>query len=199
MKLTLAGKLKQTMQDLHSFYSVADACDFGTVLSWVETSPAQLVILSIQAAWSQLVQDHLSNGQPLDPVLKLILQLLDSLAEAVVGDLQPVTRKKCEHLITELVHQRDVTREMIACQVCTADDFNWLRQMRFYFASDAPDPLASVRVDMADASFRYGFEYLGVADRLVQTPLTDKCFLTLTQALHTQLGGSPFGPAGTGE
>ncbi|XP_007951321.1 cytoplasmic dynein 1 heavy chain 1 [Orycteropus afer afer] len=120
-------------------------------------------------------------------------------ADSVLMEQPPLRRRKLEHLITELVHQRDVTRSLMKSKVDNPKSFEWLSQMRFYFDPKQTDVLQQLSIQMANAKFNYGFEYLGVQDKLVQTPLTDRCYLTMTQALEARLGGSPFGPAGTGK
>ncbi|KAJ1930559.1 dynein heavy chain [Tieghemiomyces parasiticus] len=200
MRVTLAERLGAAVTDLIPVYTAAQA-ETGAWLAWADAHPAQLVVLAAQAVWTGQVEAAL-RARDLTGALGRIEAALGILADAVLTPLAALTRRKCEHLITELVHQRDVVRQL-AQETLPDDDgtlpFAWLYHMRYYYNSEPADPLARLTVRMADAAFPYGFEYLGVPDRLVQTPLTDRCYLTLTQALHAQLGGSPFGPAGTGK
>jgi dynein heavy chain 1 len=199
MQLSLAHLLTASVDELQTFYGISGKLSIVELQAWTEKYPAQLVTLAIQVAWTAAIEEAFESGESLEGPLDTILQGLDLLADVVLTELAPVTRRKCEHLITELVHQRDVTRTLIAQNVTTNKAFSWLYQMRFYLDRLVENPLERLAIRVADSSFPYGWEYLGVPDRLVQTPLTDKCYLTLTQALNNQLGGSPFGPAGTGK
>ena len=197
MRKSLAILLCESVSELQVFYG--SGLEMGPLMTWMEKYPAQLVTLAIQVAWTGAVEASFQQRSVPEGPLSTVHKGLELLADVVLTELAPVTRRKCEHLITELVHQRDVTRTLIQQGVSDNTPFAWLYQMRFYLDAGVANPLNCLSIRVSDTSFPYGWEYLGVPDRLVQTPLTDRCYLTLTQALDTQLGGAPFGPAGTGE
>ncbi|KNC81233.1 hypothetical protein SARC_06434, partial [Sphaeroforma arctica JP610] len=140
----------------------------------------------------------LQAGSDLKEVVSSLEAKLEGLASTILVPQEPRRRRKIENIITELVHKRDVTRELANNKVADITSFDWLQQMRFYHDTQQ-EPTKQLTISIADATFFYGFEYLGVVDKLVQTPLTDRMYLTMTQALKNRLGGSPFGPAGTGK
>lgn len=175
----------------------------GVFVDWAKKFPAQVMILATLINWSMGVDDALQkegdSKASLELVLRGIEQKLEIMAKTVLLDLPPEARKKFEQLITELVHQRDVTKSLLDDNVSNPRDFKWLYNLRFQYNPEAEKLTEKLSISLSNAQFFYGFEYLGIGERLVQTPLTDRCYLTLTQALHFRMGGSPFGPAGTGK
>ncbi|KAF7461422.1 hypothetical protein GHT09_014996 [Marmota monax] len=80
-------------------------------------------------------------------------------------------------------------------QVESSQAFTWQSQLRHRWDEEKKHCFANI----CDAQIQYSYEYLGNTPRLVITPLTDRCYITLTQSLHLIMGGAPAGPAGTGK
>ena len=205
MQDTLALLLEQAVSEDSLSAESSSSIDENskdTFVEWTTKFPAQVMILAAQINWSMGVDKALGtqdSKKALASVLKVLEWKLEAMATTVLLELPPDSRKKFEQLITELVRQRDVVRQLSDESVSSPTDFRWLYHLRYHYNPKAPKLTEKLSVSLSNATFHYGFEYMGIGERLVQTPLTDKCFLTLTQALHFRLGGSPFGPAGTGK
>ena len=198
MKITLAELLAEAVEKYRTIFSPADL-DSGSLHQYINAFPAQVVVLATQVVWTGAVDGALaSQGEDLQYLYDTEVKLLEVLASMVLGNLEAFMRKKCEHLITEFVHQRDTIGKLLEARASSPNHYLWLIHMRYQYKAEG-DFIHRLRVKMANADLEYGFEYLGVPERLVRTPLTDRCFLTLTQAMAQRLGGSPYGPAGTGK
>merc|ERR1719361_174792 len=82
---------------------------------------------------------------------------------------------------------------------CTnANAFEWTSQLRFEYVKEDGE-VGKAYALQTNSRFNYEYEYQGNNGRLVVTPLTDRCYLTLTTAMNLCLGASPQGPAGTGK
>lgn len=198
MRITLAELLAEAVDQYTPIFS-NEKIEQAALNDFMAAYPSQIVVLATQVAWTTAVDQALADGgKGLQSLFDREVQVLRLLADTVLGDLEVLMRKKCEQLITECVHQRDTIEKLIQLNASTPTHYMWLLQMRYVYDSQA-DYLDRLHIKMANAKLNYGFEYLGVPDRLVRTPLTDRCFLTLTQGLCQRLGGSPYGPAGTGK
>ena len=186
------------------------ASEFNTlaISELFEKYPAQISLLAIQYLWTFDCEDAIRRAKTekgtLNAMTKRQAALLEELINMTLLDLSAHKwdRRKLETMITIHVHQVEVAQELVKLKTKALDDFDWQKQCRFYWKSDieddCPGPGGCV-ITIADVEFQYCYEYCGVKERLCITPLTDRCYVTLSQALGMYLGGAPAGPAGTGK
>ncbi|XP_043259684.1 dynein axonemal heavy chain 1-like [Colletes gigas] len=160
---------------------------------WVYMWPGQVTLCCGQTYWTAHVEDGILKNK-LRAYFDELLDQLDDLRELVRGPQTEIQRLMLEAVITIEVHARDVLHTLVEERVSNVNDFDWISQLRYYWVDDS-----ELKVRAVNAEFPYGYEYLGNTGRLVITPLTDRCYLTLTGALHLKFGGAPAGPAGTGK
>ena len=168
---------------------------------WVLNWAGQLTLTSSLIQWTsdctKALQQVKERGEkrPLKSLKKKQVSLLEKYSEMVRGRLDKMQRAKIVALITIEVHARDVIERMAKGNCTDVNTFEWLLQLRFYWDRELDDCV----IRQTNTHFRYNYEYLGCSGRLVITPLTDRCYVTLTTAMHLYRGGSPKGPAGTGK
>uniref|UniRef100_A0A8B9IAP8 Dynein axonemal heavy chain 9 n=1 Tax=Anser brachyrhynchus TaxID=132585 RepID=A0A8B9IAP8_9AVES len=164
---------------------------------WLFDYPAQVALSCTQIWWTTevgiafaRVEEGYENA--MKEYHKKQVTQLNTLVTMLIGQLSKGDRQKIMTICTIDVHARDVVAKMI---VDNAQAFVWLSQLRHRWSDEERHCFANI----CDAQFLYSYEYLGNTPRLVITPLTDRCYITLTQSLHLTMSGAPAGPAGTGK
>ncbi|XP_062301425.1 dynein axonemal heavy chain 2 [Scomber scombrus] len=193
MRLTLKDRLNDCLGALKRMTAHRD--------KWVKDWPGQMLITASQIQWTTDVTHALitskerADKSSLKSIKKKQVSMLNTYSEIIRGNLSKVLRLKIVALVTVEVHARDVIDKLAKAGCNDVNAFEWLSQLRLYWEKDVEDCV----IRQTNTRFKYGYEYLGNSGRLVITPLTDRCYMTLTTALHLHRGGSPKGPAGTGK
>uniref|UniRef100_H2Y9A0 Dynein axonemal heavy chain 11 n=1 Tax=Ciona savignyi TaxID=51511 RepID=H2Y9A0_CIOSA len=167
---------------------------------WLFDYPAQVALTSSQIWWTTEVGiafEKLEEGfeNAMKDYNKKQVNQLNTLIAHLLGDLDPLDRQNIMTICTIDVHNRDVVGKLISEKVMSSQAFTWLSQLRHRWDDDVRNCFANI----CNAQFLYQYEYLGNTSRLVITPLTDRCYITLTQSLNLTMSGAPAGPAGTGK
>ncbi|XP_045464438.1 dynein axonemal heavy chain 8-like isoform X2 [Harmonia axyridis] len=159
----------------------------------------QAGLLGLQLLWTSNAELALKKCKIDRMIMKNtnqnFLDLLNALIDLTSKNLTKMERIRFETMVTIHVHQRDIFDNMVKLKIRYITDFEWQKQSRFYFNEDSDE----VTVGITDVIFIYQDEYLGITERLAITPLTDRCYITLAQAIWINMGGAPAGPAGTGK
>jgi dynein heavy chain len=180
---------------------------------WLEHYCAQLALVVTQILWTEetnRVFEELESGSEtaMKDYKRVCDDRIEKLIKRVQTDLTNETRVKIITIITIDVHARDVVDGFVQKRLIDMTSFAWQSQLRFHWqqcpkgqdlVSFTPEELKTCVIRICDWVTIYLYEYIGNCGRLVITPLTDRCYITLSQALNLTLGGAPAGPAGTGK
>lgn len=169
-------------------------------IPWILDHIGMVTIVGTQIWWTWSVEDVFrrvkeGNKHAMKEESSRETSNLIALIDLVRTDLDRLQMKKVNTLIILDVHARDIVDRFVRDSILDAREFEWESQLRFYWDRDVDD----IVVRQCTGDFRYCYEYEGLNGRLVITPLTDRCVMTLTTALTFKLGGAPAGPAGTGK
>uniref|UniRef100_A0A673VC35 Dynein axonemal heavy chain 10 n=1 Tax=Suricata suricatta TaxID=37032 RepID=A0A673VC35_SURSU len=175
-------------------------CEGKSRVDWMLVYPGMVVLAASQVWWTWEVEDvfrQVQKGekQAMKDYGKKMHKQIAQLVTRITTPLSKNDRKKYNTVLIIDVHARDIVDSFIRGSILDAREFEWESQLRFYWDRE-PDEL---NIRQCTGTFGYGYEYMGLNGRLVITPLTDRIYLTLTQALSMYLGGAPAGPAGTGK
>ena len=169
------------------------------MLSQIKAGKGQILLTYAMIEWTAQITQALESmaanpaTQPLKKVKANYKKKTELLIECVEKqNLQPQDRNKIVTAIIIEEHNREVIERLHNDKTVTNHHhFSWVSQLRFFKDLDDGSDKMNIKVEQLNATFKYGYEYQGNNGRLVVTPLTDRAYMTLTNALDMKRGGAP--------
>jgi len=172
-------------------------------IGFLNSQIGQIANLVLAVNWNLAIEAILieKNQKGLEEIYEIsqseFVKLAKNLQENVENSA--ISQGKLRNQLIYELFLRDFLQKMICENVDDINDFLWLQNLRIYHNPDMENSNELLILKQLNFLFPYCFEYQGLKSRLVLTPLTNRCFLTITTAFCEGLGTSLWGPAGTGK
>ena len=114
------------------------------------------------------------------------MEQLEGIISLIRGDLLARVRLALINLvITDTCNRDSIQEQLLAGGIADPESFEWIRQMRYYWEDD------QIVVKLLNYDNEFTYEYLGDFERLIITPLTNRCFMTISSAVNLFQGAAP--------
>ncbi|XP_066278010.1 uncharacterized protein [Branchiostoma lanceolatum] len=110
----------------------------------------------------------------------------------------PIHKLRLQNMITYSLYLRDTLEGLGNRKLRDVTDFEWRRNIRFYM-HESGEGSGNHQLCILDGRYEYGCEFLGGRLPLAMTALTERCFLTMSQALTQLKGSAVVGGTGVGK
>lgn len=192
--LNIESEMRASIQNemINSYADYITSQRVNWILSW----PQMIVLTIAHTFWtsdihaSLLQQNHDLLINIRDEMCANLSDIIDVIRSADINNLDRMTLKS---LCIMDLYARDVVETLFDNKNIGIDDFQWIAQLRYYWIDN------EVNIKMFNASVSFGYEYLGNFQRIVMTPLTERCYRTVFLALQHQMNTSIEGPTAVGK
>ena len=188
----LQSQMINTVQDLivssNEGYSGLRRAD------WVTEWPCQVVLTVALLTWTADITEAMKGGeQALQEQFNRQKTDIQDLVSLLDQDQSRIVKAAIQSLIIQDIYMRDVTGEIHSRKISSENDFYWVKQIKLLNTE------SELSLSMLDVAAPYRFEYLGLVQRLVITPNTQKSFLALLTAFKLSYFGNLQGVSGVGK
>ncbi|XP_077343463.1 dynein axonemal heavy chain 5-like [Lithobates pipiens] len=176
---------------------------------WAQKYPTQVAVLGLLYLWtrdfesaiSEFRQDRKAQSRLLKKYSTLAMKLSTISSRGHWKNMEePVSqaqRLKLENIIMQVLYLRDVMETVFSHKVREVVDFDCRKATRFYLKENN----GSIRqeLNILDAQYVYGCEFYGATTPFIMNPVTEKCFLKISQILQQRNGVVLQGDPGVGK
>ncbi|KAM5165175.1 dynein axonemal heavy chain 5-like [Mantella aurantiaca] len=200
VRSTLNSRIFKVIEDINQGVALEE---------WAQKYPTQVAVLGVLYLWtrdfetsvSEFRQDRKAQSRLLKKYSTLAMKLSTIALRGHWKNMEdPVSqaqRLKLENIIMQLLYLRDVMDTVFSHKVREVVDFNCRKATRFYVKEN--NGTFRHELNILDTQYVYGCEFYGATTPFIMNPVTEKCFLKMSQILQQRNGVVLQGDHGVGK